>query len=117
MNNVESTSSIASVENKPIKYREDDFSAEAFLLKSAFILALFLGFAFLFLKWLSKKIPSIRRSVSFDPSVSKINIIEFKKASIRTSIFLVEIDGNKAVITETIHGSRLTWLPKEVTQA
>lgn len=99
-------------EKSSIQLKKDDYVAEAFLLKSVFLIAIISAFLYVFFRKYTKKMYLL--SPTKELKVDVIKIIDSSKISMRTRIFLLEIDGRKAAIIETPNKTEISWLPEEV---
>lgn len=87
--------------------RRDEVVSTSFVLETILVMVLMLGALTLLLRWLNKKKPGqwARKTER------RIVVLEATRLSARTRLTLVEIDGAKAVVTETPQGASLQLLP------
>ncbi len=110
MKNTNASTLIAENTGTRLQLREDDVVTTAFVLKSILVLAVLLVMAYSILRWVSTRVADINRS-GRALEKNAIRVISATKASIKTRLIFVEIDGRKAVIVENQQGSALSWLP------
>ena len=111
MDNTEVISSSTGIASTPLQLKKDDVVTTAFVLKTILVLAILLVAVSAILRWLSRRFPSVIPSHNNNSPTNNVRTLAFTKLSLRTKVFLVNIDGHKAVIVETTQGSKLDWLP------
>lgn len=109
MDNQEVASSSIGIASTPLQLKKDEVITTAFVLKTIFALALLLIVAKVALNWLSKRFSSVLPNKN--SPTNNVQTLATTKLSLRTKIFLVDIDGQKAVIVETPQNSELSWVP------
>ena len=110
MKNIHTSTVITESTNTPLQLRKDDVITTAFVVKTILVLAVLLAMAYAILRLLSARMPSVNKLAKVS-TVNDIRVISSVKTSIKTKLVFLEIDGHKAVIVETQHGSKLEWLP------
>lgn len=110
MKNTHSSTATTEITSTPLQLRKDDIITTAVVVKTILVLAVLLVMAYAMLRWLSARMPGINKSEKM-PAGNDIRVISVVKASIRTRLVFVEVDGHKAIIVETQQGSKLEWLP------
>ena len=96
----------ATVPGAQLPLRRDEVVSTGFVLQTLLVMVILLAGMAMALKWIAKRNPS--RWLT--KSAKRIVVLESSRLSARTNLVLLEVDGRRAVVTESPQGASLQFL-------